>query len=383
MPAMPPTGYLGALDLEEIIKAALSSGLILRDRQLLLAQLPIGFVAGLPLSADPLSQFALDLAGVNRVERLEDGIVPLVQYLRNGSGRLRLEGKTEAAVFEKYANRIENLTSGLAGLPSPATLPEIVKQEAIVHQDDTVSIEFLSAALAVGRSVGRIAVPRFEGGKQRILPGDKPWLGNGSGWMIGDGLFITNHHVVNAREVGEARAQAADFDLQGQGSTIWFDYDSETSAKSQATITSVVAADPSLDYTILRVNTGAARRPLTLNANDVVVLPSTYLPVNIIQHPRGHPKRIAFRNNLVSGVDGPSLRYFTDTDYGSSGSPVCDDSWRVVALHRGAVQAAGVSFQGKDTTYVNFGTVVSKLLEDLKARANPVHEEILAAQANI
>jgi endonuclease G len=380
MPVMPPTGYLAAPALAEITDAALASGLVLRDRQLLLAQLPMGFITGLPLAPDPLSQFSLDLAGVNRVERLEKGIVPLVQYLRNGSGRLRTEGKTEAAIFDRYANQLENLTTGISNLPSPTTLPEVIHQEAIVHQDDTVSIDFLSAALAVGRSVGRITVPRFDEGQQRMLAGNRPWIMNGSGWMIGDGLFITNHHVVNAREVGEAPANTEDFKLQGVGSTVLFDYDSEGSATSAATVSAIAARDASLDYAILRIDSKTPRPPLRLNANEVAVLPSTYLPVNIIQHPRGNPKRIAFRNNLVSGLDGASLRYFTDTDYGSSGSPVCDDSWRVVALHRGAVQAKGVKFQGKDTAYVNFGTVVDKLLADLSDRSRPTYDEILATQ---
>ena len=71
------------------------------------------------------------------------------------------------------------------------------------------------------------------------------------------------------------------------------------------------------------------------------------MAVNIVQHPRGEYKRVAVRNNLVSAADETTVRYFTDTDYGSSGSPVCDDQWRVVALHRGARRAKDVQFQGK------------------------------------
>jgi hypothetical protein len=68
------------------------------------------------------------------------------------------------------------------------------------------------------------------------------------------------------------------------------------------------------------------------------------MAVNIVQHPRGEHKQVAFRNNLVSAADATIVRYFTDTDHGSSGSPVCDDHWRVVASIEGrATQAASSS----------------------------------------
>src|SRR4029453_9524507 len=148
-------------------------------------------------------QFKLDLAALNLVERLEDGSVPLVQFLRNIAIFLRTTGHQESAVFERYANKGGNQTQGVPALPATATLPEVVRNEAIIHQDDTVEFRFLADALAVGRSVARLSVPRFDGGRQRIVTGGRPWLMNGTGWLIGPDLLITNHHVVNAREQGE------------------------------------------------------------------------------------------------------------------------------------------------------------------------------------
>lgn len=60
---------------------------------------------------------------------------------------------------------------------------------------------------------------------------------------------------------------------------------------------------------------------------------------------------------------------------------MCDDAWRVLALHRGAIRPeAKVSYQGKDTAYVNFGTRIDVLLSDLKMRSVAVYYEILVAQ---
>jgi endonuclease G len=55
--------------------------------------------------------------------------------------------------------------------------------------------------------------------------------------------------------------------------------------------------------------------------------------VNIIQHPLGLPKMIAIRNNYLTARTDRTLLYETDTQEGSSGSPVFNDTWDIVALH--------------------------------------------------
>jgi V8-like Glu-specific endopeptidase len=121
------------------------------------------------------------------------------------------------------------------------------------------------------------------------------------------------------------------------------------------------------------------RPPLVINPAPIELAATSYLPVNIIQHPRGEPKRVAFRNNLVTAADAQLIRYFTDTDFGSSGSPVCGDDWRVVALHRGAKYTSGVSYQGKDTAYVNFGSQIQAIIDDVRTGNPPLHLEIVGA----
>jgi endonuclease G len=59
-------------------------------------------------------------------------------------------------------------------------------------------------------------------------------------------------------------------------------------------------------------------------------------PVTIIQHPLGAPKKIGILGNAVMQVEMPFVYYTTDTMRGSSGSPVLDTNWEVVALHRAA-----------------------------------------------
>ena len=133
-----------------------------------------------------------------------------------------------------------------------------------------------------------------------------------------------------------------------------------------------------LDFAVLRLAEHQSRTPLRLYTDPVPFTPGVNFPVNIIQHPDGQPKRVAFRNNLVSAVDDSTIRYFTDTDRGSSGAPVCDDVWRVVALHRGAVPVQGVNFQGRTTAVINIGSQKAAILAKIKANNSALWEEIVA-----
>ena len=127
-----------------------------------------------------------------------------------------------------------------------------------------------------------------------------------------------------------------------------------------------MAWDVDLDYAVLRL-AGDDRAALTLSAQAVAdVTPGSAVVVNVIQHPDGNPKRFGIRNNLVSAATPTELRYFTDTLGGSSGSPVLDDSWQVVGLHKGSRLVRGVKFQGRDAAYVNVGTQITAVLDRLR-----------------
>jgi endonuclease G, mitochondrial len=369
--------YLCQQEVQSLVKAAVDSDLLDTDRRLLHAGIYKPFRSNLVTSASPRDQFMLDLVKFNDVERLEDNSVPLAQFLQNAAALLRLSGRPEAELFERLANRIGNKVQGLGALPEPASLPEITRNEAIVHQDDMVRFDFLAEGVAVGRSVARLSVPRFQAGKQVLVQGIRPWLMSGTGWMIGPRLLVTNHHVINAREAGEPDASEADFLRQGANTAVDFDYDNDDAKARIVVACKVEAANKQLDYAILRLKEDPNCPVLELSSAPFKFTATTYLPVNIIQYPRGGPKKVAMRNNLVSGCDADTLRYFTDTDFGSSGAPVCDDAWKVIALHRGAKYIKGINFQGKQTAYVNFGTQISALTEDLAQQYKGLFNEIM------
>ncbi len=369
------TGYLSQAELRELMTVAVAGDAVSLDRALRMASINRPFMLGMQVIGNPLDQFNLDLVTLSGVERLEGGQVPLEVFLENIAFRLRLLTRPEAEVFSRYANAVRNRASGVVSLPAPSQVPEVRTKEAIIGLNDMIAFEFLAAGAEAGKSVARVLAPRFDNGVTARGDGGGPWLMQGTGWMVGPDLLLTNHHVIDARRSGESHASAADFELQGRETVVEFDFESgKTSAG--AVVKAVVASSVGLDYALLRLDGGKGRTPLKLTRERVVVRAATHLSVNIIQHPRGMLKQVALRNNLVSGADQDTLRYFTDTDYGSSGSPVFDDAWKVVALHRGAVYADNVSYQGKNTAYVNFGSQIQSILDDLRNKDAAAHASI-------
>ncbi|HWH78867.1 MAG TPA: DNA/RNA non-specific endonuclease, partial [Candidatus Binatus sp.] len=116
----------------------------------------------------------------------------------------------------------------------------------------------------------------------------------------------------------------------------------------------------------------------------------------IIQHPRGRQKQIALRNNKVivyvydeeyHDENNSFMYYVTDTEHGSSGSPVLSDQWFVVALHRRGVPetkkvngkvrvltldgklAAADEPEERISYIANEGTRVSKIIASITAKA--------------
>lgn len=88
------------------------------------------------------------------------------------------------------------------------------------------------------------------------------------------------------------------------------------------------------------------------------------ISVNIIQHPGGELKKIAIRDNELRFHDEKIIQYWTDTEHGSSGSPVFDDVWNIIGLHYQENSSTDVSGAA---IYFNEAHTISAILENLKA----------------
>ncbi|MDB5581548.1 MAG: serine protease [Bradyrhizobium sp.] len=357
-------GYLADTEVDALIDAIIAlTGDYTVARPGLLAPLPGGFRMLFPNSPVPRVQLRLDLTKLNRTVRLADGRVPLVAVLRTLLSDFGAADGEAAAVVNRILSEVARVSSGAPAITQPT--PSEIK-EAVIHQNDMLPAAFLRLGVQAGAAVARLTVPRFENGVQSTLPNHDPVQFLGTGWLMGEKLLITNHHVVNARVEGEDAASREDLVAQVLGATIQFDYDDAGGPRSvKAAPLNLITANAILDYALIEVDSGE-RRPLKLSPSVPQSPPGHgAAAVNIVQHPDGSPKKFAIRNNLIASVTDRDLRYFTDTAEGSSGSPVFNDDWNVVALHRGSTAVAQL-FQGRATAQVNLGTRVSAILADLE-----------------
>jgi endonuclease G, mitochondrial len=198
--------------------------------------------------------------------------------------------------------------------------------ERIIQGNDLVGINYLARGTAASRPVCRIQL-RDGGGNA---------LGFGSGFLIAPGVLMTNHHVFS--QSSEARHSLADFDFEfdeaGRDKTVvHFGFDPNR----------LFYANKALDFAIVAVQSRSVDGGrdlkdwgwLPLDARPGKADEGEYL--TIIQHPGGERKQVCVRENKLLKFDGDTVWYATDTVGGSSGSPVFNRFWQVVALHHSGV----------------------------------------------
>jgi Trypsin-like peptidase domain/Effector-associated domain 1 len=196
-----------------------------------------------------------------------------------------------------------------------------------------------------------------------LQPGADPILG--TGFLVAPDLVITNYHVIELIHKGVVLptnvqlrfdfALLADGVTPDQGTIYRLDQsDWLVDYSTYSELDTVVSplTDPladQLDYALLRVNDSPGDDPVGGVANQQESAgPRGFLPVPsapytfatnsalfILQHPAGTELKLALDTEAVIGVNGnrTRVRYRTNTDEGSSGSPCFDDRWNLVALH--------------------------------------------------
>ena len=176
--------------------------------------------------------------------------------------------------------------------------------------------------------------------------------GFGSGFLISSPNFImTNNHVIASVE--DARSAVAEFHFEegGIGQSLGLEPD-------RFFITSV-----DLDFTIVGCDGSMLEgvEPIALLRSPSTVTRGE--KVNIIQHPRGRPKEVALHENSVDRVKDKVIWYNTDTEPGSSGSPVFNNTWDLVALHH-------AGWHDADGTTTNEGVRIAAIVSHLIAQQN-------------
>jgi V8-like Glu-specific endopeptidase len=177
-------------------------------------------------------------------------------------------------------------------------------------------INFLTVGLSRAKSVGRIEIPR---GDNRIELG--------TGFLLSKNLLLTNNHVLPDKDSASTALVKFNYELSADGNPYnptAFSLDPDSAFFTKAGKTD--------DWSLVRVKGDANKDFGNISlSSDAEAMKNDF--VNIIQHPAGRYKEIGLYHNVVTYADGDIVQYLTDTEPGSSGSPVFNSKWDLVALH--------------------------------------------------
>jgi endonuclease G len=263
--------------------------------------------------------------------------------------------------------------------------PQLVQigLERIIQGNDLDSINYLAKGTQASHSICRI----------QLKDARANLIGYATGFLIGPGLLMTNHHVFG--KLADATNSIADFDFELdiaglERTPVRFGFQPEK----------FFYTNDRLDYSIVAVapTSQSGERELTewgwlpLSGEPGKGDPGEYL--TIIQHPGGQTKQVCVRENKLLKYAGDFVWYLTDTTAGSSGSPAFNRFWQVIALHHSGVPKKNsrgriLTKDGKvwdpsmDESLIdwiaNEGARVSAIVADLKVAvgANPVIRPVL------
>ena len=185
----------------------------------------------------------------------------------------------------------------------------------------------------------------------------------GTGFLVGPDAVLTNFHVLESVLTGTTPPAAVtcrfDYKVLADGSRLEgtvvglhpTEWNTDASPPSAAERTLSPDEPPptadELDYALVKLARPLANEPASAKGGadaprrgwvPVPLFPSAFLahtPLMIAQYPDGNPLKLAVDTDAVLGTNaaGNRVRYATNTDHGSSGSPVFDMDWKLVALH--------------------------------------------------
>lgn len=248
-------------------------------------------------------------------------------------------------------------------------------QKIVGPTTDFVAISFIERAWVSSRAVARII--------------DKHRRPLGTGVMVSPRLLMTNNHVI-------ADAQAA------ARASVQFDYqlglddvpEAVTEFRFDPATFFWTSLEDQLDASLIAIGPRITGEEALQNFGWSALSSAQDKHaegdhVTVIEHPEGDYKQIALRENRVigRGKKGVTLYYAADTLGGSSGSPVFNDDFEMVALHHAGGRRNDDALENGDPVPddCNEGIRISVIVNALRERHDQLPEafrDLLAEALN-
>ena len=229
----------------------------------------------------------------------------------------------------------------------------------MIGENDFLPVWFLERGVAAQRAVARVVLTKPYTTRGHTFPAGTGWA---TGFMVSPNLFMTNNHVIHEKSFADkVRVQ---FNYQkgpddSEGITESYYPDAED----------VFHTNRALDYTLVRLRPNQEEGEEPVEAGDVwgfIALNDSPIygknqHYNIVQHPRGRRKEVSLQDNEIDKLFSNVVRYKADTEPGSSGSPVFNNAWELVALHHAGGDRDSVSGEWLNNEGIRIDAVINDL----------------------
>ena len=228
---------------------------------------------------------------------------------------------------------------------------KVTEPEALLFHDDlTLPIGRVRWLIAVLQRIEEMgpAVCRLQVGSPGVSQ-------RGTGFRIAPDILLTNWHVLHFKDVRAAKVTAEfGYDDDGKGGGL-----ASTAVPCDV---ATIRGNADDDWAIITVAEKIVDTIPIIKLSEAVD-PEDNAPAFIVQHPGGERKRIAYVRNQVTSFDERVVHYLSDTQPGSSGSPVLNEDGRLFALHRAGGRPQEVA--GKPPLRKNEGIRIPRIRDGL------------------